>query len=90
MNSTEHYHVDISDHACATVDVIEHTVVGSEEEFEQMQKEIGLMSKLQHPNIVQYWGCERKDDNFLVYMEQERRVCNNDDSAFTASKLLSL
>ncbi|KAJ4868360.1 mitogen-activated protein kinase kinase kinase 5 [Raphanus sativus] len=41
----------------------------SAECIKQLEQEIKLLSNLQHPNIVQYYGSETVDDRFFIYLE---------------------
>ncbi|KAJ0234361.1 Mitogen-activated protein kinase kinase kinase 5 [Hirschfeldia incana] len=41
----------------------------SAECIKQLEQEIKLLSNLQHPNIVQYFGSEIVDDRFFIYLE---------------------
>ncbi|WOL00076.1 mitogen-activated protein kinase kinase kinase YODA-like isoform X1 [Canna indica] len=41
----------------------------SKESAKQLGQEICLLSRLRHPNIVQYYGCEMIDDKLYVYLE---------------------
>ncbi|KAJ8504707.1 hypothetical protein OPV22_005593 [Ensete ventricosum] len=41
----------------------------SKESAKQLGQEISLLSRLQHPNIVQYYGCEMIDDKLYIYLE---------------------
>ncbi|KAL2342744.1 hypothetical protein Fmac_004029 [Flemingia macrophylla] len=41
----------------------------SRESAQQLGQEIALLSGLQHPNIVQYYGSETVDDKLYVYLE---------------------
>ncbi|GMH08976.1 hypothetical protein Nepgr_010816 [Nepenthes gracilis] len=41
----------------------------SKESAKQLGQEIALLSRLQHPNIVQYYGSEAVDDKLYVYLE---------------------
>ncbi|CAB4287463.1 unnamed protein product [Prunus armeniaca] len=41
----------------------------SAECIKQLQQEIKVLSQLEHPNIVQYYGSEIVDDRFYIYLE---------------------
>ncbi|KAI4330899.1 hypothetical protein MLD38_029141 [Melastoma candidum] len=41
----------------------------SKESAKQLIQEINLLSQLQHPNIVQYYGSETVDDTLYIYLE---------------------
>ncbi|KAK4740704.1 hypothetical protein SAY87_024292 [Trapa incisa] len=41
----------------------------SKESAKQLMQEIALLSRLQHPNIVQYYGSETIDDKLYIYLE---------------------
>ncbi|KAF5738202.1 Mitogen-activated protein kinase kinase kinase 5 isoform 2 [Tripterygium wilfordii] len=41
----------------------------SAECIRQLEQEIKVLSKLKHPNIVQYYGSEIVDDRFYIYLE---------------------
>ncbi|GAB4858282.1 hypothetical protein Ancab_009755 [Ancistrocladus abbreviatus] len=41
----------------------------SKESAKQLGQEIALLRRLRHPNIVQYYGYERVDDKFYIYLE---------------------
>ncbi|KAG8065711.1 hypothetical protein GUJ93_ZPchr0004g39069 [Zizania palustris] len=41
----------------------------SKESAKQLGQEITLLSRLQHPNIVQYYGSETVDDKLYIYLE---------------------
>ncbi|KAK1266943.1 Mitogen-activated protein kinase kinase kinase YODA [Acorus gramineus] len=41
----------------------------SKESAKQLMQEIALLSRLQHPNIVQYYGSETVDDKLYIYLE---------------------
>ncbi|XP_059661807.1 mitogen-activated protein kinase kinase kinase YODA-like isoform X2 [Cornus florida] len=41
----------------------------SKESAQQLVQEIALLSRLQHPNIVQYFGSETVDDKLYIYLE---------------------
>ncbi|KAL8139749.1 hypothetical protein V2J09_005770 [Rumex salicifolius] len=41
----------------------------SKESAKQLQQEITLLSRLRHPNIVQYYGSESVDDKLYIYLE---------------------
>ncbi|EEF51206.1 mitogen-activated protein kinase kinase kinase YODA [Ricinus communis] len=41
----------------------------SKECAQQLGQEIALLSRLQHPNIVQYYGSETVDDKLYIYLE---------------------
>ncbi|XP_031503374.1 mitogen-activated protein kinase kinase kinase YODA-like [Nymphaea colorata] len=41
----------------------------SRECAKQLQQEIALLSRLRHPNIVQYYGSETVDDKLYIYLE---------------------
>ncbi|KFK28377.1 hypothetical protein AALP_AA8G507400 [Arabis alpina] len=41
----------------------------SAECIKQLEQEIRLLSNLQHPNIVQYFGSEIVEDRFFIYLE---------------------
>ncbi|XP_039025403.1 mitogen-activated protein kinase kinase kinase YODA-like [Hibiscus syriacus] len=41
----------------------------SKESAKQLMQEIALLSRLQHPNIVQYYGSEKVDDKLYIYLE---------------------
>ncbi|CAF2163604.1 hypothetical protein HID58_026026 [Brassica napus] len=41
----------------------------SAECIKQLEQEIKLLSNLQHPNIVQYFGSEIVEDRFFIYLE---------------------
>ncbi|KAK9724659.1 hypothetical protein RND81_05G090400 [Saponaria officinalis] len=41
----------------------------SKESAKQLQQEIALLSRLQHPNIVQYYGSETIGDRLYIYLE---------------------
>ncbi|KAK7358607.1 hypothetical protein VNO77_00541 [Canavalia gladiata] len=41
----------------------------SRESAQQLCQEITLLSQLQHPNIVQYYGSETVDDKLYIYLE---------------------
>ncbi|KAK9053136.1 hypothetical protein SSX86_029766 [Deinandra increscens subsp. villosa] len=41
----------------------------SMESVQQLKQEIALLSRLQHPNIVQYYGSETVDDKLYIYLE---------------------
>uniref|UniRef100_A0A1J3IAX9 mitogen-activated protein kinase kinase kinase n=1 Tax=Noccaea caerulescens TaxID=107243 RepID=A0A1J3IAX9_NOCCA len=41
----------------------------SAECIKQLEQEIRLLSNLQHPNIVQYFGSETVEDRFFIYLE---------------------
>lgn len=41
----------------------------SAECLKQLEQEIELLSQLKHPNIVQYYGSERIEDQFYIYLE---------------------
>ncbi|KAJ0630689.1 putative mitogen-activated protein kinase kinase kinase STE-STE11 family [Helianthus annuus] len=41
----------------------------SKESAQQLRQEIALLSRLRHPNIVQYYGSETMDDKICVYLE---------------------
>ncbi|KAJ8526933.1 hypothetical protein K7X08_029410 [Anisodus acutangulus] len=41
----------------------------SRESLQQLGQEISLLSRLRHPNIVQYYGSETVDDKLYIYLE---------------------
>ncbi|XP_020705457.1 mitogen-activated protein kinase kinase kinase 5 isoform X2 [Dendrobium catenatum] len=41
----------------------------SAECLKQLEQEIKVLSKLKHPNIVQYYGSEFTEDRFFIYLE---------------------
>lgn len=41
----------------------------SSESIKQLEQEINLLSRLEHPNIVQYFGSEILEDSFYIYLE---------------------
>ncbi|KAH9603504.1 hypothetical protein KSS87_010020 [Heliosperma pusillum] len=41
----------------------------SKESAKQLQQEIALLSRLRHPNIVQYYGSETVGDRLYIYLE---------------------
>ncbi|CAN6229177.1 unnamed protein product [Urochloa humidicola] len=41
----------------------------SKESAKQLGQEISLLSRLRHPNIVQYYGSETVDDKLYIYLE---------------------
>ncbi|CAA0824646.1 Mitogen-activated protein kinase kinase kinase YODA [Striga hermonthica] len=41
----------------------------SKESAKQLGQEIALLSRLKHPNIVQYYGSETVDDKLYIYLE---------------------
>ncbi|CAK9141903.1 unnamed protein product [Ilex paraguariensis] len=41
----------------------------SKESAQQLGQEISLLSRLRHPNIVQYYGSETVDDKLYIYLE---------------------
>ncbi|XP_019240923.1 PREDICTED: mitogen-activated protein kinase kinase kinase YODA-like isoform X2 [Nicotiana attenuata] len=41
----------------------------SRESAQQLGQEISLLSRLRHPNIVQYYGSEAVDDKLYIYLE---------------------
>ncbi|KAM0949501.1 putative mitogen-activated protein kinase kinase kinase STE-STE11 family [Dioscorea sansibarensis] len=41
----------------------------SRESAKQLGQEISLLSRLRHPNIVQYYGCDMIDDKLYIYLE---------------------
>ncbi|XVF12526.1 hypothetical protein REPUB_Repub08aG0126000 [Reevesia pubescens] len=41
----------------------------SKESTKQLMQEIALLSRLRHPNIVQYYGSEKVDDRLYIYLE---------------------
>ncbi|KAJ7969914.1 Mitogen-activated protein kinase kinase kinase [Quillaja saponaria] len=41
----------------------------SKESAKQLMQEIALLSRLRHPNIVQYYGSEAVDDKLYIYLE---------------------
>lgn len=41
----------------------------SAECLQQLEQEIKVLSKLKHPNIVQYFGSELTEDRFFIYLE---------------------
>lgn len=41
----------------------------SEESTKQLEQEIALLSRLHHPNIVQYYGSETVGDKLYIYLE---------------------
>ncbi|XP_020592689.1 mitogen-activated protein kinase kinase kinase 5-like isoform X2 [Phalaenopsis equestris] len=41
----------------------------SAECLKQLEQEIKVLSKLKHPNIVQYYGSELTEDQFFIYLE---------------------
>ncbi|KAK6250611.1 hypothetical protein QUC31_008170 [Theobroma cacao] len=41
----------------------------SKESTKQLMQEISLLSRLWHPNIVQYYGSEKVDDRLYIYLE---------------------
>ncbi|XAR70281.1 Mitogen-activated protein kinase kinase kinase [Bertholletia excelsa] len=41
----------------------------SNESVQQLGQEIAVLSRLQHPNIVQYYGSEIVDDKLYIYLE---------------------
>ncbi|KAL6549961.1 hypothetical protein OROMI_020449 [Orobanche minor] len=41
----------------------------SKESAQQLGQEIALLSRLRHPNIVQYYGSEMVDDKLYIYLE---------------------
>ncbi|CAN6579104.1 unnamed protein product [Malus baccata var. baccata] len=41
----------------------------SKESAQQLGQEIALLSRLRHPNIVQYYGSETVDDKLYIYLE---------------------
>ncbi|XP_042062125.1 mitogen-activated protein kinase kinase kinase 5-like isoform X1 [Salvia splendens] len=43
--------------------------VKSQESIRQLEQEIKVLSKLKHPNIVQYYGSEIVGDKFYIYLE---------------------
>ncbi|KAL1563241.1 mitogen-activated protein kinase kinase kinase [Salvia divinorum] len=43
--------------------------VKSQESMRQLEQEIKVLSKMKHPNIVQYYGSEIVGDKFYIYLE---------------------
>ncbi|KAG6424044.1 hypothetical protein SASPL_114455 [Salvia splendens] len=43
--------------------------VKSQESIRQLEQEIKVLTKLKHPNIVQYYGSEIVGDKFYIYLE---------------------
>lgn len=41
----------------------------SKECAQHLGQEVALLSRLRHPNIVQYYGCETVDDTLYIYLE---------------------
>ncbi|CAD8058805.1 unnamed protein product [Paramecium sonneborni] len=41
----------------------------NDDRVKQLQKEIEMLSKLQHPNIVRYLGCEQKNQFINIFLE---------------------
>ncbi|KAG1361331.1 Mitogen-activated protein kinase kinase kinase YODA [Cocos nucifera] len=41
----------------------------SKESAKQLGQEIALLSRLRHPNVVQYYGSKMIDDKFYIYLE---------------------
>ncbi|KAI3693633.1 hypothetical protein L1987_76581 [Smallanthus sonchifolius] len=41
----------------------------SKESAQQLGQEVALLSRLRHPNIVQYYGSETVDDKLYIYLE---------------------
>ncbi|KAI3713412.1 hypothetical protein L1987_71989 [Smallanthus sonchifolius] len=41
----------------------------SKESAQQLAQEVALLSRLRHPNIVQYYGSETVDDKLCIYLE---------------------
>ncbi|XP_051121223.1 mitogen-activated protein kinase kinase kinase YODA-like [Andrographis paniculata] len=41
----------------------------SKESAKQLAQEIALLSRLRHPNVVQYYGSETVDDKLYIYLE---------------------
>ncbi|CAD8151694.1 unnamed protein product [Paramecium pentaurelia] len=41
----------------------------NDDKVKQLQKEIEMLSKLQHPNIVRYIGCEQKNQFINIFLE---------------------
>ncbi|XP_048320331.2 mitogen-activated protein kinase kinase kinase YODA isoform X2 [Ziziphus jujuba] len=41
----------------------------SRESWQQLGQEVALLSRLRHPNIVQYYGSETIDDKLYIYLE---------------------
>ncbi|XVE64250.1 hypothetical protein DITRI_Ditri07aG0086100 [Diplodiscus trichospermus] len=41
----------------------------SKESSKQLMQEIALLSRLRHPNIVQYYGSEKVEDRLYIYLE---------------------
>lgn len=37
--------------------------------LKQLEQEIKVLSKLKHPNIVQYYGCELTENQFFIFLE---------------------
>ncbi|KAL2455140.1 mitogen-activated protein kinase kinase kinase 5 [Abeliophyllum distichum] len=37
--------------------------------IKQLEQEIRFLEELKHPNIVQYYGCEKVEDRFCIYLE---------------------
>lgn len=41
----------------------------SKESAKQLTQEVAMLSRLRHPNIVQYYGCEMVGDRLYIYLE---------------------
>jgi mitogen-activated protein kinase kinase kinase 3 len=55
---------------CAIKEVrVVHDDQSSKECLKQLNQEINLLSQLQHPNIVRYYGSEMAEETLSVYLE---------------------
>ncbi|GAV83877.1 Pkinase domain-containing protein [Cephalotus follicularis] len=54
---------------CAMKEVTLFDDAKSKESAQQLGQEIALLSRLRHPNIVQYYGSETVDDKLYIYLE---------------------